>query len=156
VSLEGGVQEITWASGGADFIGSHSIKQFSSSMIPSGYSENAYKFNINWAIKSPTGYSILVVHPLNRGDMPFQTLSGIVDTDDYNMPINLPFLLKSDFEGIIEAGTPIAQLIPIKREFWSHKIEEFDEIFSSQVSKKFFTKIYRVYKNLFWKRKDYK
>jgi hypothetical protein len=125
-------------------------------MVPSGFNPQPYKFKNDWSIKTPNGYSALFTHPLNRGDLPFYTLSGFVDTDGYNGPVNFPFLIRSDFEGIIPAGTPIVQVIPIKRESWTHEISKFEEEFSSKFNAKFHSKMYRVYKNLFWKRKDYR
>jgi hypothetical protein len=125
-------------------------------MVPHGYDPQPFKFRNDWAIETPKGYSALFVHPLNRGDLPFYTLSGVVDTDDYNVPVNFPFLIRADFEGIIPAGTPIAQVIPIKRESWGHEIGKFDPEYSTKKSAKFNSTIYRAYKNLFWKRKEYK
>jgi hypothetical protein len=40
-----------------------------------------------------------------------------VDTDEYVNETNIPaLLLDDDFEGIIEAGTPLVQVIPFKRD----------------------------------------
>ncbi len=41
------------------------------------------KFHNLWSIEAPQGYSLLFTHPLNRFDLPFTTLSGIVDCDSY-------------------------------------------------------------------------
>jgi hypothetical protein len=50
-------------------------------------------------------------------------MEGVVDTDTYNAPVNFPFVLKNvNFEGLIPAGTPIAQVIPFKREEWKMQI----------------------------------
>jgi hypothetical protein len=156
VTVENGESFFVWKSGGEKLVDLHSKDQISKSMIPNGFSEQPYKFRNDWAIKTPKGYSALFVHPLNRGDLPFYTLSGFVDTDDYNVPVNFPFLIQKDFEGVILAGTPIAQIIPIKRESWQHEISGFDPAFVAKASSKFEATIYRAYKNLFWKRKDYK
>lgn len=77
-----------------------------------------------WAIKTPPGYSILFVEPLNSDNNTISIFSGVVDSDKYVAQTNLPFILSdSKFQGIIEAGTPIAQVIPFRRESWSMKIE---------------------------------
>jgi hypothetical protein len=148
-------QQITWRRGG-EVISLHSTEQVSPNQIPPGYSKQPYKFTNYWSIKTPKDYSALFVHPLNRTDLPFYTLSGFVDTDDYLVPVNFPFFIQENFEGIIEAGTPIAQIIPIKREPWRHEIASYDVNFVNKNNAKFYTKIYRAYKNLFWKRKDYR
>ena len=156
VALENGEHSFAWKSGGSEYISNHDKRQVSKEMVPQGFDPQPFKFLNNWSIKTPKGYSALFIHPLNRGDLPFYTLSGFVDTDDYNQPVNFPFLIREDFEGIIPAGTPIAQVIPIKRESWTHEIGEFSEDFVIKSSAKFNSTIYRAYKNLFWKRKDYR
>ena len=156
VSKEGGNALFVWKAGGDGFISTHSKQQVTEEMVPDGFDSQPYKFLNNWSVKTPAGYSALFTHPLNRTDLPFYTLSGVVDTDDYNQPVNFPFFIRENFEGIIPAGTPIAQVIPIKRESWTHEISEFSEDFVVKSSAKFNSTIYRAYKNLFWKRKDYR
>ena len=39
----------------------------------------AIKFNNFWTIEAPPGYSLLFTHPVNRADLPFTTLTGLVD-----------------------------------------------------------------------------
>jgi hypothetical protein len=58
-------------------------------------------------------------------ELPFTTMSGVVDTDDYELPVNLPFLIKEGFMGIVPKGTPVAQVIPIKREAWTSESMKF-------------------------------
>jgi hypothetical protein len=41
------------------------------------------KFNNFWTIESPPGISLLITHPINRHDLPFTTLTGLVDCDLY-------------------------------------------------------------------------
>lgn len=75
-----------------------------------------------WSIKTPKGYSVLFIQPMHRASV-FTILPGIVDTDKYTSPVNFPFVLNNvEFEGIIPAGTPIAQIFPFKRESWKMKI----------------------------------
>jgi hypothetical protein len=117
------------------------------------YEEVPYKFMSKWSIKTPPGYSILITHPLNRTDLPFLTLSGVVDTDEYDGIINFPFILKKNFYGKIEKNTPIAQIIPFKRDDWSSDYSIF-------LNKK--TSFYQLksvlvdsYKKQWWKRKKF-
>jgi len=85
---------------------------------PAGHDEVHYGWINQFSIKVPKGYSVLLTHPANRFDLPFTTLAGIIDSDSYFPGGVIPFFLRSDFEGIIKAGTPIAQLFPYKRESW--------------------------------------
>lgn len=156
VTLEDGSHRFTWSRGGEDFISWHSIEQISPELIPVNYDPQPYKFMVNWGVETPLGYSSLFTHPLNRTELPFVTLSGVVETDGYRQPINFPFILKKDFEGIIQAGTPIAQVIPFKREPWKAEILHFDASKTAEIEAPFRRKIFRAYKTLFWKRKEYK
>ena len=83
------------------------------------------KFNNFWTIQSPPGYSLLITHPINRHDLPFTTLSGLVDADLYRDNfINFPATWCDDsFEGVLPKGTPVAQCIPVKREGWAGRFE---------------------------------
>lgn len=69
-----------------------------------------------WGIKCPPGYSLLFMPPLNRPDPRFTVFSGLVDADGYFEFINFPFVwTQPNFHGIVEAGTPLVQVVPIKR-----------------------------------------
>ena len=146
--------EINWSRPGK-WVDSHSKDQFSSKMVPQGFAQELLKFEVDWSFEVPKGYSLLYTHPLNRYDLPFIAMTGIVDSDTYLDKVNIPFFLREDFRGILEAGTPIAQIIPIKRESWKSQITLFDEKKSSKIRSLFHSKIYRSYKNQFWHRKDY-
>jgi len=83
------------------------------------------KFNCFWTIESPPGYSLLITHPVNRHDLPFTTLTGLVDCDLYKDNfINFPAHWRDlAFSGVLPKGTPLAQCIPVKREFWTGQFE---------------------------------
>jgi hypothetical protein len=79
------------------------------------------KFNNFWTIELPPDYSILVTHPVNRHDLPFVTLTGLVDADRYRDNfIHFPARWRDPgFTGTLPKGTPIAQCLPLKRDRWS-------------------------------------
>jgi hypothetical protein len=111
-----------------------------------------------WSIKTPKGYSSLFIPPVHGGNEYFQIIEGFVDTDTYNYAINFPFVLKDpNFEGMIPAGTPMVQVIPIKRDSWTIKQGKEKDI---KISFEHFTKLSSLffdrYKRLFWQRKEYK
>ena len=78
------------------------------------------KFNSFWTIQAPPGYSLLFTHPVNRVDLPFTTITGLVDCDSFHdSPLNFPARWHdADFNGVLPKGTPIAQCLPVKRESW--------------------------------------
>ena len=79
------------------------------------------KFTNFWTFEVPPGYSLLISHPFNRRDLPFVTLTGLVDADTYRDNfINFPaFWHDADFNGVLPKGTPVAQCVPVKRDIWT-------------------------------------
>lgn len=110
-----------------------------------------------WSIKTPPGYSVLFTQPMHR-ESSFTILDGIVDTDQYDAPVNFPFALNDwGFEGLIPAGTPMAQVIPFKRESWQMEIgknEELDGQFKT--TRLLRTRFFDSYKSQFRQPKEYK
>ena len=86
-----------------------------------GYTNPEFNWVPAWSIKTPKGYSCIFTHPINRIDLPFYTLGGIVDTDRWGEAGNHPFVFKEGWEGVIPKGTPFAQILPFKRENWVGK-----------------------------------
>lgn len=111
-----------------------------------------------WSIKTPKGWSILIMQPTHQEPTPISILPGIVDTDNYSIPFNMFIkLVDNKFEGMIPAGTPFAQIIPIKREGWKSKLgnkKEKDKYNSDAV--KFQTVFFDRYKKFWWQKKEYK
>jgi hypothetical protein len=79
------------------------------------------KFHNLWTIEAPAGYAVLFTHPFNRFDLPFTTLTGLVDCDRYHDAwIHFPAVWRdAGFSGVLPRGTPIAQCIPVRRETWN-------------------------------------
>jgi hypothetical protein len=123
--------------------------------IPKGHNTLHFAWSLPINYKTPKDYSVLIVHPLNRFDLPFTTLSGIVDSEDGMFGGQLPFFIHDGFEGIIPKGTPIAQIIPFKKENW---VKEKDEslIETGRKIKYLSTSVLKGwYKNNVWKRAKY-
>lgn len=122
---------------------------------PAGHLPNHLAWRGVWGFKTPKKWSILVTHPLNRSDLPFTTTSGIMDADQYSTSGNIPFFIKEDFVGMIPAGTPIAQLIPIKRENWKSIQNDQGIVYLEDLQGKFIREPGKSYKRFFWTRKQY-
>jgi len=113
------------------------------------------KWTNPWAIKTPQGYSCLFKSPAHNSNPWFEILEGIVDTDAYNASVNFPFVLKNPTEEfMIPAGTPIAQVIPFKREEWKSSISD-DIKLHQNVSQYLNSQFFDRYKRMFWSRKSY-
>lgn len=152
-----GMIGLRWATN-VDFIGQHSQDQAPGLPVPMDGSPNILKWRPGWRIITPPGYSCLFTHPMNYVDLPFITLSGIVDTDSYKLGTEFPFRLldqKNELT-ILEKGTPICQIIPFKRDNWSSSLVKFDEQEQKKNGFLLKSKIVRSYQTQFWKKKSYK
>jgi hypothetical protein len=110
-----------------------------------------------WAPKVPSGYSVLITHPLNRMDLPFTVTSGVIDADVFyhTNPGRIPFQMKKNFNGIIPAGTPMFQIIPFKRDNWKTKNLNFDFYVQKYLNSKIRSKFYSSYRRYFHIKKYY-
>lgn len=146
---------IRWRQNGDQMISWHDPEQYPNLVIPEEYHQHVIKWHNNWIINTPEGYSTYFTHPSNRFDLPFHTISGVVDTDTYEMATQFPFLLKKNFEGIIPSGTPVAQLILFKREPWSSERLKHDPELIYKANRKFYRTFIASYKKNYWHRKSY-
>jgi len=87
------------------------------------------KFNSFWTIELEAGWSLYATHPVNRNDLPFRLLTGLVDADRFNdAGINFPAAWTDrDFCGVLEKGTPIAQCFAVPRAPIALKVEAFSD-----------------------------
>jgi hypothetical protein len=87
--------------------------------VPEGHVHEGVAVWLKVGYKTPRGWSLLVTHPFNRFDLPFTAVSGIMDADKWHTPGLIPVFFKKDFLGVVPKGTPIAQVLPIKRANWT-------------------------------------
>tara|TARA_R100001510_G_C7647382_1_gene204729 strand:- start:856 stop:1584 length:729 start_codon:yes stop_codon:yes gene_type:complete len=110
-----------------------------------------------WHIKTPPGYSCIFTQPFNR-NLPFKIIDGIVDTDVFEYRINFPAFWTiplTQKEYLIKKGTPLAMVIPFKRESWKMKIEK-RETETPEMYLKRSNIFIDWYKKLRWQKKSYK
>jgi hypothetical protein len=153
VSIKNGGQWFEWSDFG--LIEFHPIEQAPEHPDKKPF---AYpKWTNPWAIATPKGYSTLFVQPFHRESV-FTILPGIVDTDQYTPSVNFPFVINDPaFEGLIPKGTPIAQVIPFKRDSWTMELGDKKDLEAQfKVSKKLRSKFFDRYKSMFWTKKEYK
>lgn len=151
---EDGIPLMRWRTDG-EIITEHSIFQYDGLQWGDEFYNLVFKWGSEWIIHTPKNYSLWVTHPSNRYDLPFMNFNGFVETDKYTNAIQFPFLLKKGFEGIIERGTPIAQIIPIKRDSWQSETLEYNNFKAKINQRLLFGKIVNSYKSQFWVKKDY-
>ena len=118
----------------------------------------AIRIDIPWSIKTPKGWSIMVIEPQHHELGPIECASGIVDTDNFSIPFNMFLKLRDPkFEGMIPKGTPFIQVIPFKRDAWQSQLggeKERTKYYSDL--RKALTVFFDRYKIFWWVRKEYK
>jgi hypothetical protein len=125
--------------------------------IPDGYNKAIWRATVDFKMSLPKGYSALITHPFNRYDLPFLTFSGVVDFDKYSAGVLVAnIVIKKNFEGILEKGTPIAQILPFKRDNWESEKRKFSEEENAKGSFMLNSKLIRSYQYNFWSKKSYK
>ena len=154
---EDGTPNIRWNSPETfkDFIGERTKLLGEKMPRPAGHFPNHLAFRGTWGFKLPRGWSLLITQPLNRHDLPWTLTSGFMDADKYSTSGNLPFFLRSDFVGMVPAGTPIAQMIPIKRESWKAINNDEGLTYLEYLQGAVVRSPGKSYKKLFWQKKDY-
>lgn len=111
-----------------------------------------------WVPRAPKGWSILFCSPLNRMDLPFQVTAGIIDSDQFfHTPGGqVPFFIRRGFTGIIPKGTPMYQMIPIRREErWTASRQPSDEQAWRKRHHEIISRFTGAYRDKFWIPKRY-
>lgn len=111
---------------GGVFLSAHGYGQYDAAWFKDRI---VVKFNNPWIIKTPESYSCYVCHPNGKNIRPFYTIPAVVDTDVYDLTVAFPFVWlenKINSEIKIPKGTPMAQIIPYKRDTWNMTVEEAD------------------------------
>jgi hypothetical protein len=79
--------------------------------------KGSFKFINPWELRTPPGYSAMVVSPYYHNNPNLEVMNGVVDTDIYHeLHINTFFTAPLNEEVTFERGMPLAQIIPFKRE----------------------------------------
>jgi hypothetical protein len=124
-------------------------------MMPTlpGFTSGTYIWHTAFSAEVPKGYSMLYTHPLNNDNLPFRTAAGIMDNDIYPHSGSIPFSVQIGWSGIVPKGTPIIQMIPIKRESWIHTNSDEEEDEARTALARMVRRGY--YRDNFWQKKDY-
>jgi len=136
---------------------SHRTKNTNFNIDTNIFYNQEFIWNEQWIPKCPRGYSVLYTSPLNIFNLPFRSLDAIIDSDKYFHQYNgqYPFYINKGFSGLIPAGTPMYQIIFIKRNNWKSKILKYDE--EKNLKNNHFLRKNFVdgYKNIFWQKKSF-
>jgi hypothetical protein len=157
-TLANGGPDFTWTLDDDPVVSVHAYEQVST--MPNAHAMAGgvpFKWMSPWHIQTPPGYSCLFVQPMNHRENRWEIMSGIVDTDTFNLRINYPFIWTAkNYKGIIKQGTPIVQVIPFKRESWEMETINQDPKNHESMMRKLSSKISDSYKTFWWNKKDWR
>ena len=114
------------------------------------------KFRNPWLIKTPSGYSTLFIHPINRFASPFTFFTGVVETDSYYRTVHFPAAcnMRPNTRFSFKAGAPLMQAIPLKREDWSTQFLQRDEVTFDEMNQQL-QKNPHLYKQQYWQKREF-
>ena len=121
IERKGDYTSIKWSQDELKLFTPHDVVRSTTIPIEEGYDKVEFKIINPWIVRTPKGYSTIFQSPFGH-DIPFKSVPAIVDTDEFPLPVNIPIMIKKNFEGFIPKGTPFVQVIPFKREEWTSGI----------------------------------
>ena len=136
-----------------DLISSHGYAQYQGAPFEK---KMVLKFRNPWIVRTPPGYSCMFTAPINRYEIPFTPLTGVVETDTYYNEVNIPTLchLKLGSSITLPAGTPIFQVIPFQREEWTRQLGTRDEERRKASTEEFKQNVH-AYREKYWQKHTY-
>jgi len=114
-----------------------------------------HKITNPWFIETPKGYSCFFFKPYYADTKGIDILPAIVDTDNFH-EVNFPFFFTEteDGEYFIPRGTPIAQVLPFKRDEFememcesTHKEGIIQKLLPATIFKDMYKTMFRVKKS---------
>lgn len=117
-----------------------------------------------WLMRTPPGYSTLFLQPVNRYQMAFFPLAGLVETDLFYREVNFPCVLaiRPGTSFTVPKGTPLVQAIPVRRDEFQSEFVPLDrqEYATGRPTTLpeghgLYPESHAFYKNNYWRKKSY-
>ena len=114
------------------------------------------RFHNPWRLKTPPGYSTLVLPMLGRYELPMTVVPGLIDTDTDDGEVFVPMIvgMRPGQRLTLARGTALAQVVPVSRGPWRHECGTYDED-RREAAEVEFEKDPHHYKNAHWAKKSY-
>jgi hypothetical protein len=113
----------------------HDLQQYDKYPIPSGHHSHVLRIHPMWSVQTPKDYSALFINPVNNGSKNVNAIAGLIDTDNFISDGHLSFFVKENTIFKIKKGTPLVQVLPIKRESWQSlemSVQEYKDAKNAQ------------------------
>lgn len=139
-------------------LANHLKEQILKYPIPDYFHQEVLRIHPMWLVKTEEGYSSLFLAPMHGEKSPLRAIPGVIDTDQYPSDGYFSFFVEKGFNGIIKQGTPIAQVIPFKREDWESSInKDKDSDLNNQIKQLSVRSVFQNgYRKKFWSKKTFK
>jgi hypothetical protein len=139
ISIEVTKENTYWEFSDDDYNGAavHSRDQFLSHIPQSAQNQYICSLKVKspWMVKGPSNYKLLITTPFFFFNEYFDTAWGILQTDIYH-EFNIFLLLKKEGSFVIERGTPLCLLYPIKDKSPLLKIMPVDSKVTKELQEK--------------------
>lgn len=110
-----------------------------------------FKITLPWRIKTPKNYSCLFIQPFYQFQEDITVMPAIIDTDVFDLSmVNFPCYLNKE-EAFLKPGRPLVQVIPFKRDEWTHKLTVTQPSTSSKMN----LFLHNMYKRAFHQKKKF-
>jgi hypothetical protein len=138
------------AEGTVSYISAHFPQQYAGAPFES---YPVVKFENPWIIVTPPEFVCLITGPINRFELPFVPLAGIVETGRYYKEVQLPMacLLQPGQSYELRADEPMIQVVPLRRDAWAAKIAPLDRARRAEQQALFDVNPH-TYKERFWQK----
>lgn len=128
------------------------ILKYKNSQCPiphAGPKKEYFKIRLEWNIRTPAGYSCLLVQPFYHHEKRYTLLPSVIDTDSYDSEIFIAGYLNSKEIFSVMPGDPLIQIIPFKRDSWNMRVE------NKKLNSKLKHFLFQGYKKVFHKSKSF-
>ena len=109
-----------------DFMHLHHPEEYDGS--PFG-DKTVVKFANPWIVVTEPDVVCLITAPINRFELPFMAITGIVETGSFYKQVSQPMicLMRPGDVFVLPRGAPMIQVIPFRRDDWSSRSALIDE-----------------------------
>jgi hypothetical protein len=141
------------AYGTISFFSTHFPQQYAGAPFTN---KRVVKFHNPWIIVTPPEYVCLITAPINRFEIPFLPLTGIVETGAYYKEVQLPMacLMEPGQTFDLPRGAPMVQVIPMRREAWTSRTASLDPAHREE-QQLLFNANPHTYKDRFWQKMQF-
>lgn len=141
------------AYGRLNFLSGHFAAQFEGSPFAAS---RVIKFHNPWIIVTPPEYVCLITAPINRFELPFTPLTGIVETGTYYKEVQLPMAcaMRPGESFDLRRGDPMIQVIPFRRDAWTAGTAALDPA-RRAAQQALFDADPHAYKGQFWRKIEF-